>query len=120
MLAVLVGVAWLASTVLDWGAEPQSTLYVVGLGLLVLSLASLGYALVATAPLWLRAVVTVATPALGYTVWLAVLDAVEANGAVFVTGAGMLVVGATGLIRALRRGSPSRRERPVHGRRAAR
>lgn len=70
--AVLGGLVWLvriglvAAGTADGVAE---ILFLVGLGLLVVALAAAGYALVATAPVWLRAVVALATPLLVLMVW---------------------------------------------------
>lgn len=114
--AVLGGLAWVVSAALGWGAEPNELVYLVGLGLLLLALAACGYALVATAPLWLRVVVTVATPALGYMVWLIVLDLLTPEHlALLFGGLGMLLGAGIAL---------SRREGEVqpegHGAHAAR
>ncbi len=121
MAAILVGVAWLASTLLDWGAPPIREAYLVGLALFVLCLAAFGYSLVATGPIWLRAVVALATPALGAMVWLSVIETLSTDH-VAVLGAGivLLVTGAIGLARSRRGRSRPGHARPVHGRRAAR
>jgi hypothetical protein len=72
--ALLGGVVWIVAAVLAWGAEPHRALYYAGLALMLLALAATGYALVATAPVWLRLVVTAATAALGLMIWLIVRD----------------------------------------------
>jgi hypothetical protein len=112
--ALLGGLVWVAAAALDWDEEPATALYGAGVVLLVLALAAGGYALVATAPIWLRAVVTVATPALGFMVWLTVWDGVAHHLAVLLGGIALLVLGAV----ALRPGAgaaTSRPERPARG-----
>jgi hypothetical protein len=119
--ALLGGLAWVVSAVLGWGEDPEQVSYLVGLALLVVALAAAGYSLVATAPVWLRAVVTLATPALGLSVWLVVLDGVAAGYvAVVLAGVVLLVGGGIGMGRASRRTREERPEPPVRGRRAAR
>lgn len=116
--AVLGGVAWIVAALLGWGDETLSEpLYLGGFALLVAAFTALGYALVATAPLWLRAVVTLATPILGAMVWLILADAIpQAYVAAVVGGVLLLIGGGIGLSRAGAPGhAPSRR-----GRRAAR
>ena len=118
--ALLGGVAWVVSAVLGWGDEPEDVSYLVGVALFVVWLALGGYSLVSTAPLWLRAVVTIATPALGYVVWATVLASASREYIpVVVGGVLMVVAGGIGLGRAARRG-PAEPEPPVRGRRAAR
>jgi drug/metabolite transporter (DMT)-like permease len=123
MAAFLGGVAWLASAVVDWGVEPETRSYVAGLVLLVICLAGAGYALVATAPAWLRALVTVATPALGYSVWLVVRDAAGPDHLTLaVAGSVLVLAGAWGLVRRRtpRTAPEPGPQPPVRGRRAAR
>lgn len=70
--AVLGGVVWLARVGLvaaGTAAGVADVLLVLGLGLLVVALAAAGYTLVETAPVWLRAVVALATPLLVMMVW---------------------------------------------------
>ena len=97
--AVVGGVVWIIAALLAWGEDELGTaLYVVGFVLLVAAFAALGYALVATAPVWLRAVVTLATPALGAMVWLILKDAIpQAYVAAVVGGVLLLVGGGIGL-----------------------
>ena len=119
--ALLGGLAWVVSAVLGWGEDPEQVSYLVGLVLLVVALAAAGYSLVATAPVWLRAVVTLATPALGFTVWLVVLDSVSTGSvAVALAGVVLLVGGGIGMGRTSGRTREERPEPPVRGRRAAR
>jgi len=119
--ALLGGLAWVVSAVLGWGEDPEQVSYLVGLTLLVVALAAAGYSLVATAPVWLRAVVTLATPALGFTVWLVVLDSVSTGSvAVALAGVVLLVGGGIGMGRTSGRAREGRPEPPVRGRRAAR
>ena len=118
--ALLGGIVWVVSAVLGWGAEPHEISYLAGLGLLVAALAFAGYSLVATAPVWLRAIVSVATPALGYTIWLVVIDSMSTDYLpVLVAGVVLIVSGGIGLGRSGKsaKGEP---EPPLRGRRAAR
>jgi hypothetical protein len=118
--ALLGGVAWVASAVLGWGGEQDQVSYLVGLGLVVIALGFGGYALVATAPVWLRAVVAVATPALGLSVWLVVMDSVTPGYLPVVLGGVVLIVaGGIGLGRGGRR-EEKPEPPPTRGRRAAR
>jgi hypothetical protein len=74
---------------------------------------------VATAPVWLRAVVTIATPLLGLMVWLILRDSIPADYVAAVVGGVLLFVG--GGIALGRSGSaPAKPEPPARGRRAAR
>lgn len=92
--AVVGGVVWIIAALLAWGEDELGTaLYVVGFVLLVAAFAALGYALVATAPVWLRAVVTLATPALGAMVWLILKDAVPQAHVSAVVGGVLLLLG---------------------------
>lgn len=120
--AVLGGVSWIVAAVLAWGEdELGAALYLVGLALLVAAFAALGYALVATAPVWLRAVVTLATPALGAMVWLIIVDAIpQVYVAAVVGGVLLLVGGGIGLSQANGPGSSAAPPPPKRGRRAAR
>lgn len=109
--AVLGGVAWIAAALLAWGEdELEAALYLGGFALLVAAFAALGYALVSTAPVWLRAVVTLATPALGAMVWLIIKDAIPQAYVAAVVGGVLLVVGGgIGLSQA---GGPAASEEP--------
>ena len=92
--AVLGGAAWIVAALLAWGEDELGAgLYVAGFVLLVVAFAALGYALVTTAPVWLRAVVTLATPALGAMVWLILKDAIPQAYVAAVVGGVLLVVG---------------------------
>lgn len=92
--AVLGGAAWIVAAVLAWGEdELGAALYLAGFALLLAAFAALGYALVATAPVWLRAVVTLATPALGAMVWLIIKDAISQEYVAAVVGGVLLAVG---------------------------
>jgi hypothetical protein len=118
--ALLGGVVWVASAVLGWGGEQDQVSYLVGLALVVVALAFGGYALVATAPVWLRAVVAVATPALGFSVWLVVMDSVTPGYLPVVIGGVVLIVaGGIGLGRGAQRDEKPEPP-PTRGRRAAR
>lgn len=111
---------WVAAALLAWGEdELGAALYLGGFVLLVAAFAALGYALVASAPVWLRAVVTLATPALGAMIWLIIQDAIPQAYVAAVIGGVLLVVGGgIGLSQA----SPPAAETPPKGghRRAAR
>lgn len=82
--AVLGGLTWLVKVVLIWIADGDTdsiqvaVTYFGGLGLLGVALAAAGYTLVEKAPVWLRAVVTVATPLLVLMVWQLFDQAVKA------------------------------------------
>jgi hypothetical protein len=118
--ALLGGVAWVVSAILGWGGEQEQTSYLVGLALVVVALAFGGYSLVATAPVWLRAVVSLATPALGYTVWLTVMDSVTPGYLpVLIGGVVLVVAGGIGLGRGAQRNDRPEPP-PTRGRRAAR
>ena len=121
--AVLGGVAWIVAGALAWGEDTLGRpLYLTGLVLLVVAFAALGYALVATAPVWLRAVVTIATPALGTMVWLILRDSLADPVAAVTGGALLLVGGGVALARGgLRPAEPAGDPPPpARGRRAAR
>ena len=120
--AVLGGLLWIVAGALAWGEDSvNQPLYVAGLALLVVAFAALGYALVATAPVWLRAVVTIATPALGLMVWLILRDSL-AEYVAAVTG-GVLLLAGGGIALARSRPPAARTSDPpppARGRRAAR
>lgn len=122
LVAIVGGLAWVASAVLGWGDEPEQYSYLSGLVLLVLALAFGGYALVATAPIWLRALVAVATPALGSMIWLTVEAAGTDYLMVVLAGAVMLLAGGIGLARggSSAPGVDAQPDPPARGRRAAR
>lgn len=116
---LLSGLVWVAAAVMSRSAdEVDVSLYLAGLALLIAGLAAGGYALVATAPVWLRAIVSVATPLLGYSLWVIIRDSLGSDYlAVLVVGIALLVSGAIGLGRAK---PVERADPPVRGRRAAR
>ena len=83
--AVVGGVGWLGKVALIWANGGQNTdrdlvgvLFAVGLVGVVVALGAAGYALVRTAPVWLRAVVTVAVPVLVLMVWQMLDQAIKA------------------------------------------
>ena len=118
--AVLGGLVWVVAALLDLGEDVNPVAYAVGLLCLLLALAGLGYALVERAPVWLRAVVSVATPLLGYGVWFTVADAFTTDALpVLVGGVALVAVGALVLWRG-RDTEPRPAAAPVRGRRAAR
>lgn len=131
--AVLGGVGWLVKVGLIWANGGTNTgdglvgvMFLVGLAGLVVALAAAGYTLVETAPVWLRAVVTVATPLLVMMVWQMLDRAIKAvytdetwvrdEVNIVLGGVVALVLGLWGL----RRGRPDRPARPIGGHRAAR
>jgi hypothetical protein len=82
---VIAGVGWLAKAALIWANGGQNTggglmgvVFLAGLIGVVVALGAAGYALVRTAPLWLRAVVTVAVPLLVMMVWQLLDQAIKA------------------------------------------
>ena len=118
MAAVLGGLVWLVAAVLDWGQDVNPIVYTIGLVWFLVALMGLGYGLVEKAPVWLRAVVSVATPLLGYGVWFTISDAFTSNYLpVLVAG---LLLGAIGGVVLARSRSSEPVEAPVRGRRAAR
>jgi hypothetical protein len=78
--AVVGGASWVVKAFVvglggGSGAGDMATIgYLGGLAMLVISLAAAGYRLVETAPVWLRAVVTLAVPLLVLAVWEVVRD----------------------------------------------
>lgn len=133
--AVLGGLVWLVRAgLIGAGTAPDAAdiLLVVGLGLLVVGLAAAGYTLVETAPVWLRAVVALATPLLVMMVWQLLDQAIKGvwSGDSWVRDEAarlVAVVVALGLgVWGFRRRRPSREgdeppaPPPVRGRRAAR
>ena len=84
-MAVLGGLVWIAAAVIGWGANADPTVFLAGQALLVLSLAAGGYALVAT-------------PCLGYMVWITIRDAFTTDHVpVLVVGVLMVAAGLIGL-----------------------
>jgi hypothetical protein len=118
MAAVLGGLVWIVAAAMDWGQDVNPVVYTVGLVWFLVAAMGLGYGLVAKAPVWLRAVVSVATPLLGYGVWFTISDAFASN-YLPVLAAGLLLVVIGVLVLARGRGA-ERVETPVRGRRAAR
>jgi hypothetical protein len=83
--AVLGGLGWLVKVALIWAGGGEDAdrglvgvMFVAGLVCIVVALGAAGYTLVRTAPAWLRAVVTVAVPALVLVVWQMLDQAVKA------------------------------------------
>jgi hypothetical protein len=100
VVAVLGGLVWVVGGVLDHGQDVDTVVYAVGLVGVVVAFGVVGYRLVDHAPVWLRAVVCLATPALACAVWVAVVDAFDADWLPLVVGGVLLLVGgALGLVR---------------------
>ena len=118
MAAVLGGLVWLVAAALDWGQDVNPIVYTIGLVWFLVALMGIGYGLVDKAPVWLRAVVSVATPLLGYGVWFTISDAFASN-YLPVLAAGLLLVAIGGLV-LVRGRSAEPVAAPVRGRRAAR
>lgn len=83
--AVVGGVSWLMKVTMIWGnggqdtdSEPVRLMYVAGFAVLAVALGAAGYTLVERAPVWLRAVVAVATPLLVLMIWMLLDEAVKA------------------------------------------
>jgi hypothetical protein len=117
LAAVLGGLVWVVAAAVDQGGNVNPTLRGVGLLCVLAALAASGYALVPTAPLWLRALVCLATPALGYAVWATVRDAFDTNSLPVLAG-GLVALAIGGLVLARTRGDEV--DPPVHGHRASR
>jgi len=138
--ALVGGVCWLVRVALIWAGGGENTdgglvgvMFLLGLVGLVVALAAAGYTLVETAPVWLRAVVVVATPLLVFMVWQMIDQAILA---VYTSGGWLrgelnvllaalvaLALGGWGLRRhraAASARAASAPPRPVRGRRAAR
>lgn len=117
--------AWLVRTYLIWGDDTAPTgglpdlLLRSGTVVLVVALAAGGYALVATAPVWLRGVVSVATVLLILMLWQLVTEALDSDWMTALAGgASAVLLGLYGFGRS----RPDPPEEPVvrGGRRAAR
>lgn len=121
--ALLGGAAWLVRGLLIWGQETASgvlaeALLWAGTAAFAVGLAAAGYALVATAPIWLRMVVSVAVVLLVLAIWVLVDDALGSDWISALVGAGLAV--AAGLWGLGRPGPAPVDPPPVRGRRAAR
>jgi len=102
-LGLLGGLVWIAGALLGWGDDPVTDtadlLWLIGLTLLVVSGGLAGYALVASAPLWLRAVVTVCSAALvGVVVTTLAPDLEIAATPLLVAGVLLLLAAGAGLV----------------------
>lgn len=85
IFAVVGGVGWLAKVALIWANGGDNTgtglvgvMNIVGIAGLFVALAAAGYTLVEKAPVWLRAVVAIATPLLVLMIWALVDQAIQA------------------------------------------
>lgn len=134
--AVVGGVGWLVKVALIWanGGENTDTglvavMYFVGLLGVVVATGAAAYTLVEKAPVWLRAVVVVATPLLVMMVWM-MLDAgikavyttenwLQGEINILLAAAIALALGVWGLRRRRRHRAESDPV-PARGRRAAR
>lgn len=140
--AVVGGVGWLVKVGLVWlsggdaGGGLVNLMYDLGFAAFAVALAAAGYTLVEKAPVWLRAVVAVATPLLVLMVWLMLDPAIRTlypgdswlheEVSDLVAGVIALVLGLWEQRRAAAMAPPPdprgarRAEPPVRGRRAAR
>lgn len=82
--AVVGGVGWLMKVTMIWGnggqntdAGPVGLMYQGGFAVLAVALGAAGYTLVERAPVWLRAIVAVATPLLVLMVWMLMDEAIK-------------------------------------------
>jgi drug/metabolite transporter (DMT)-like permease len=110
-LVGLAGIAWVVCAMATDPVAEDSAPYLAGVVLLLLGLAAFGYSLVTTAPLWLRAVVALATPALGYVVWVAIWDGLSDAREQVLLLAGLVLM----LVVVLRVAVDRRRARTVEG-----
>jgi hypothetical protein len=93
--AALGGLLWVVAGLAGWGGDPQKLLYAAGSVCLAGAFGVAGYALVTSAPVWLRAVISVATPAFGAMVWVSLRSAFADDFlVVLVAGLAALAVGA--------------------------
>ena len=113
LLSVGGGMAFLDEGQREW----HRLISIGGYSVAVAALALLGYGLVATAPVWLRLIVSAGLPLLGLAVWQTVADAFEGRldgwkaPASTHLSAGVLLV-VLGLL--LARGAERRTYRPSH------
>lgn len=119
MVALLGGLVWIGAAFMASDGDLNQPLYWAAIALMVVAFAGMGYALVATAPIWLRGVVGIATPLLGAMVWWIVWDSLSATPAGIVTGVLLLVGGGVGLARSGGH-EPAPPAAHARGRRAAR
>lgn len=116
LLGVAGGLSFLARESPDW----HGTLAIAGYAATLLALVVVGYGLVASAPVWLRIIVSVAFPLLMASVWQVVDQAVDdrvdgwkGSASVHLAAAGIvLVVALLGFRR--RPGSPPPGYEPTH------
>ncbi|HEX2893123.1 MAG TPA: hypothetical protein VHO29_03870 [Marmoricola sp.] len=73
LLAIAGGSSFLARESAGW----HDALAFVGYAAIVAALSIIGYGLVAQAPVWLRAIVSVAVPLLGASVWQVVAQTID-------------------------------------------
>jgi len=135
-IAALVGGAvWSAKVALIWGNGGQNTsdglvavAYFLGLAALLVAFLAAGYSVVTTAPIWLRAVVSIAVPLLGWVLFTIMDDAVKgvysSEGwlrdelAILITASMALVVGVVGVVGVIRSRDSEPRAPHVGGHRA--
>lgn len=106
---LLGGLSWLPAGLLGPEGGAGGLAYVVGVLFLVAAFAAGGHSLVSTAPMWLRALVAVATPLLVLSVWQIAVDALPTGPVVLLVGLVLVGVGGPGLIRRPRSAPPARR-----------
>jgi len=130
--AVLGGAVWLGKVALIWGNGGTNTgdglvavAFFIGFAGLLVALLAGGYSLVTTAPIWLRAVVSVCATLLGLMLFTIIDDAVKgvysSEGwlrdelGILITASIALVVGVAGVIRSP---EPEPKAPPAGGHRA--
>ena len=105
ILGVLAAVVLAVGAALALGGDDLLVLPVLGYAAAVLALAALGHTLVARAPGWLKAVVTVAVPVLAAMVWVLVVLAVSRGTSLALAAVAMLAIGVPVLVAGRRSGS---------------
>ncbi len=112
LLALVGGLVWAAAGAVGWGDDPvtgaANTLALLGFVVLALAGAGLGYALVTTAPVWLRAVVTVCAGALVALVVTSIAPDLDFPATVLVVaGVVVALLGGLGLALGRRTATPA-------------
>lgn len=130
LAAVIGGVLWLVRALLVWaaggsGGDVSGVLVVAcsvaGFAAIAVALLTAGYSTVATAPMWLRLVVSVALLSLGWVVYVSLAEVCGDGPTVLLSAACALLAGAVGLVHARRQEPVAPARVPAHaaGRRRA-